>query len=109
MTLLGGCSLAPRYRAVTTIPHKDVVQMVVYLSGKAAPEEYQRIAIEEVARIRAREANREYPLYEVKFEFRREGPTAEKLALVTVYLQEEKRVRPEIARAIPPRIETILY
>jgi hypothetical protein len=105
---IAGCSMAAPYRAIVSSPHKDVVRFVVFLEDRAPMEVYRRIALQEIDRMRALESEREFPLYEARFEFHRDGPRAEKLAQVTVYIQEPAAA-PHIATAPTPRIETVLY
>lgn len=106
--LLAGCSVLPTYRLTRTAPHKDVLSCVVHVKERSPPEVYQKIALMEIERIRAEEGRRQFPLYEVTFEFL--GPSSQRLARVVVYLPEESPEAPsQVVNAPPPKIETVLY
>ncbi len=107
---LGGCSVVPSYRTATQAPHKDVLRCVIYLERRADSEVYQRIALDEFAKIQRREGGREVPLYEVTFEFLKAGSDLERFAEVKVFLGgAPEPVDRQVAAARAPSMETILY
>jgi hypothetical protein len=106
--LAAGCSVLPTYRLTRTAPQKDVLSCVVHMKERAQPAVYQKIALMEIERIRAEDGRRQFPLYEVTFDFL--GSGSQRLARVVVYLPEEPPEAPsQMANALPPKIETILY
>ena len=106
--LAAGCSVLPSYRLTSTAPHKDVLSCVVHMKERAQPGVYQKIALTEIERLRAEEGRRQFPLYEVTFDFL--GAGSQRLARVVVYLPEEPPEAPsQVANAVPPKIETVLY
>lgn len=105
--LAAGCGVLPSYQLKVSEPHKDVVHLTIYLAQKSGPGVYHGIAYRELARIQAEE-RRGVPLYEVNFEFRRLDGDRERLARVVFRLPEASDAG-EMAQALPPRVETILY
>jgi hypothetical protein len=104
---MAGCGSLPRYQMVQSSPHKDMCSLQVFLPERAAPEVYQRIALDESARVQAGGAPGRLPLYEVKVEFLKSGIERVRLAQVVVILSGDPS--PEVARADGPRLETTLY
>ncbi len=106
--LAAGCAGIPAYRSVKTAPHKDVAGVTVYLDDRADAEVYQKIALDEAARVRSEEAPSGLPLYEVRVEFLRKGAEPARLALVIVLLGGDGGGA-AVARAGGARMETIVY
>ena len=105
--LLSGCGSLPAYQMVQSSPHKDMVSLQVFLRERAAPEVYQRIALDESARLQAQGSPDRLPLYEVKVEFLKVGIERVRLAQVVVILSGDPSS--QVAQAEKPRLETILY
>ncbi len=106
--LMGSCAAPPSYRLLRSAPHKDVIHCLVFLPKRGTPEMYQRIALDEVSKIRAGEARRQYPLYEISFEFHRDSPEGEILAQVFIVLDRHLNVTNSTVTA-QPKIETVVY
>ncbi len=103
-----GCSALPSYNFKVNAPHKDVLQLVIYLDERAEPGVYQEIALREVARFRV-ERRQGPPLYEVCFDFQKSGGDEERLAKVVIRFQSDGTPGPaQIVRAPAQRIENTL-
>jgi len=108
VALACGCTALPSYNFKVKAPHKDVLQLVIFLKERTQPEVYQQIALKELARLRA-ERRQGPPLYEVCFDFQKSGGDDERLAKVVIHLKSDGTPGPaEIVRA-PQRIENTVY